>query len=134
MNGVLRDLLQWGIYKKNQGRVTRQATGAVLGLLVALGVWRLSVQWITLGPVFQYLIPGLLLAAGLWLAYRVVNLPQVADFLIAVEAEINKVSWPSRGELWRSSVVVILAIFALAATLFVYDFLWTVILKTLGVA
>ena len=36
---------------------------------------------------------------------------QFADFLIAVEAEMTKVSWPSRGELVRSSIVVILVIF-----------------------
>ena len=34
------------------------------------------------------------LAFGLWLGYRIVNVPQFADFLIAVEAEMNKVSWP----------------------------------------
>ena len=34
----------------------------------------------------------------------VVNLPVFADFLIAVEAEMNKVSWPTRGELFRGSV------------------------------
>ena len=39
---------------------------------------------------------------GVWLGYRLVNIPRFADFLIAVEAEMNKVSWPSRGELIRS--------------------------------
>ena len=38
-----------------------------------------------------------LLMAGLWIGYRVVNLPSFADFLIAVEAEMNKVSWPIAG-------------------------------------
>ena len=42
-----------------------------------------------------YLICGLLLLLGLWIGYRLVNMPQFADFLIAVEAEMNKVSWPS---------------------------------------
>ena len=37
----------------------------------------------------------MLLAAGLWASYRLVNVPAVADFLIAVEAEMNKVSWPT---------------------------------------
>ena len=31
------------------------------------------------------------------------NMPRFADFLIAVEAEMNKVSWPSKAELIRSS-------------------------------
>src|SRR2546430_6963945 len=36
-------------------------------------------------------LPLLLAAASLWLAYRVVNYPTFADFLIATEAEMNKV-------------------------------------------
>ena len=39
-------------------------------------------------------LPALLLAAGWWISYRIVNFPAFADFLIAVEAEMNKVSWP----------------------------------------
>ena len=31
-----------------------------------------------------------------WFAYRLVNLSSFADFLIAVEVEMTKVSWPSR--------------------------------------
>ncbi len=69
-------------------------------------------------------IAGLILAVGLWLSYRIVNYPKFADFLIAVEAEMNKVSWPTRGELVRSSIVVIFVILALAGLLYFYDLLW----------
>ena len=34
---------------------------------------------------------------------------------------MNKVSWPSRGELYRASLVVIVVIFLLTAILFAYD-------------
>jgi preprotein translocase subunit SecE len=34
---------------------------------------------------------------------------------------MNKVSWPSRGELFRASIVVMLVIFFLAGLLFFYD-------------
>src|SRR5207248_2889718 len=51
---------------------------------------------ITLLPSVQFTVPLLLLAAGMWLAWRVVNLPMFADFLIATEAELNKVSWTTR--------------------------------------
>ena len=61
---------------------------------------------------------------GCWIAYRLVNLPSFADFLIAVEAEMNKVSWPTRTELFRSSLVVIFSILFLAAVLFAYDLFW----------
>ncbi len=59
-----------------------------------------------------------------WMSYRLVNVPRFADFLIAVEAEMNKVSWPTRGELFRASVVVLVTIFALAVVLFGFDFVW----------
>ena len=58
------------------------------------------------------------------MSYRVVNYPKFADFLIAVEAEMNKVSWPTRGELVRSSIVVIFVILVLAGLLYFYDLLW----------
>jgi preprotein translocase SecE subunit len=69
-------------------------------------------------------LPGVLLIAGLWVAYRTVNVPASADFLITVEAEMNKVSWPSRSELFRASMVVLFTIFFLATILFSFDAFW----------
>ncbi len=73
-------------------------------------------------------LPLLMLAVGCWAAFRLVSYPPFADFLIAVEAEMNKVSWPSRGELIRSSIVVIVVIFSLAILLFSYDLFWKFLL------
>ena len=73
-------------------------------------------------PTGQYVVPLASLAVGLWLSFRIINIPRFADFLISVEAEMNKVQWPGRSELWRASVVVIVVIFFLAAMLFMYDF------------
>jgi preprotein translocase subunit SecE len=70
---------------------------------------------------------------GVWIAFRLVNIPSFADFLIAVEAEMNKVSWPTRAELIRSSIVVILLIVFLALLLFGYDIFWRQLLYQLGV-
>jgi preprotein translocase subunit SecE len=81
----------------------------------------------------RYLLPMVVFFGGLWLAIRAVNVPQFADFLIAVEAEMNKVSWPSRTEMFRSTIVVIVTIFGLAAVLFGYDFLWRYLLYLIGV-
>ena len=39
-------------------------------------------------------MPRLLLVFGVWVSYRLVNVPAFADFLIAVEAEMNKVLGP----------------------------------------
>jgi preprotein translocase subunit SecE len=70
----------------------------------------------------------------LWLSFRLVNMPRFADFLIAVEAEMSKVSWPTRKELFRGSAVVIVTIVVLASVLVLFDLVWTLLLRALGVS
>ncbi len=139
----LQDLFQLGVYKRNQGRIVRQVTFAALAITLLLAAWQIwavlqnrsGFLWSYLpGMEFlQYLIPGLLLLVGLWISYRLVNYPQFADFLIAVEAEMNKVSWPSKTELIRSSLVVIFMMFFLAFILFGFDLVWRALFQALGV-
>jgi preprotein translocase subunit SecE len=106
-------------YKRSQGRIARQVTGAAIALVFAVLAWRMFEVAQT--DTSRYVIPGILLMAGVWIAFRIVNIPSFADFLISVEAEMNKVSWPGRTELWRASMVVIVVIFLLAGILFAYD-------------
>lgn len=132
-NGFFKELWQWGVYKKSQGRITRQVTFAALAVIVAIGGWRLSTYTVSLGPIWDVAVPAALVLLGWWLAFRLVNIPAAADFLIAVEAEMNKVTWPSRTELVRSSLVVMFTIFFLAAILFGYDIFWKFVLMVIGV-
>jgi preprotein translocase subunit SecE len=106
-------------YKRSQGRIARQVTFFAIWLAFSVGAWNLYGMAQT--PFWRYAVPTVLVAAGAWIAFRIVNLPSFADFLISVEAEMNKVSWPGRSELWRASMVVIVVIFLLAAILFGYD-------------
>jgi preprotein translocase subunit SecE len=133
---LVRELFQLGVYKRSQGRISRQITFAAMVLLVGLGAWRLNV-YLKLSMGLQsaavLVVPLLIAGVGFWVAYRLVNLASFADFLIAVEAEMNKVSWPTRGELFRSSVVVIFSILFLAAILFAYDLFWRELLDLIGV-
>lgn len=130
----VQEIFSLNVYKRTQGKVTRQVTCIAIWVGFALAAWALKVALETTSvPAGELVFPGLLLASGLWLGYRLVNYPRFADFLIAVEAEMNKVSWPSRGELVRSSLVVIFVIFALAFILFGYDLLWQTLFKSLGV-
>ena len=129
VGAFFRELLHVDIYKRSQGRITRQVTFAALATAIALGSLRLSTILIGKGPEYQFALPGLLLLAGVWASYRVVNLPAFADFLIAVEAEMNKVSWPTRAELFRASMVVLMLIFALAFILAAYDIFWKLALS-----
>jgi len=131
-------------YKRNQGRMARQLTFFAMLATVAVGAWRLSeIQfggWLVpsaahgvLSPqVFaRYILPAIVLAIGAWAAFRVVNIPRFAEFLISVENEMGKVSWPSRSELYRASLVVIVVIFLLTAILFAYDFVLKIVVSFL---
>ena len=115
------ELFRGGFYKRNQGRITRQVTFAALAVVFAISALQYYNTFFDFYPV---LLAAVILGLGLWVSFRVVNIPRFADFLISVEAEMNKVSWPSWGELVRSSVVVIVVIFLLAGVLFGFDLLW----------
>jgi preprotein translocase subunit SecE len=119
--GWFSELFRLGVYKRNQGRIARQVTFAALAIIVALGAWSWSEYFRDQGPELRYYVPLAILAAGLWISFRIVQMPAFADFLISVEGEMNKVSWPSRGELFRAAIVVMAVIFFLAALLFFYD-------------
>ena len=137
MSAIIEEFLRVGVYKRSQGRIIRQVTFAAIALALLIGLWELvlwlrghvdgSPAWLCWG------VPGGLAAIGLWAAYRCVNLPIFADFLIAVEAEMNKVSWPSRSELFRWSVVVIVVIFAIGLLLAGFDFFWVWFFRSIGV-
>jgi len=74
-------------------------------------------------------VPVLLLFAVGWFSWRVVNWPKFADFLIATEAEMNKVSWTTRKRLVQDTVVVLVTVFLFTVFLFVVDVLWIKILS-----
>jgi len=128
-----RELLNVGIYKRSQGRITRQITFAAVLLALVLGLWRLSQMLSGWGLGVSLGVPAVLCLVGVWIDYRLVNFPGFTDFLIAVEAEMNKVSWPTRHELFRASIVVLVAIFSLAVVLTVFDIVWSSLFQRLGV-
>ncbi|GAA4464028.1 preprotein translocase subunit SecE [Novipirellula rosea] len=130
------ELFHTKVYKPNQGRIVRQLTALAIWVVVALGCWSLYATLRGFLPAGSMLIPAIpmvALAIGVWIGYRLVNWPQFADFLIAVEAEMNKVTWPAKDELIRASVVVIFTIFFLAIALFLFDVVWQFIFNFLGV-
>jgi len=128
------ELLAVGLYKRNQGRLARQLTAAGFGALVVAGVYILSQ-----GPLAGYgsnvkmMICGSITLVAAWIIYRLVNWPVFAEFLISVEAEMNKVSWASKQELYRATIVVLSTMLFLGIVLFVYDKIWLEILSRIGV-
>ena len=130
MAELIAGLFNTSRYKRSQGRVARQLTLAAMAVMVAVGAWKLNTTGET--EVERYVMPLVVLAVGWWASFRIVNLPKFADFLISVEAEMNKVAWPGRSELWRASMVVIIVIFFLAALLYMYDIILGLFMGILG--
>jgi len=134
-------MFQAGLYKRTQGRIARQVTFVVMLLTFAMAAYSLfyGLRPLTNLPSWanalqlKIALPSLLLGIGAWFSYRMVNYHVFADFLIAVEAEMNKVSWPTRGELIRSSIVVLVVIFGLMFLLFAFDWLWSSLFTWIGV-
>jgi preprotein translocase SecE subunit len=128
-------------YKKTQGVRARRYT--MIGLLLVgwTGVWSANQnqtfgagQWtlalpFDLGSItpltdLEYAVPLLLAVLVFWVAWRAVNMPTFADFLIATEAEMNKVSWSSRRRLVQDTIVVLVTCALLTLFLLVVDLFW----------
>ncbi len=56
-------------------------------------------------------------------------MPVFADFLIATEAEMNKVSWTTRRRLIQDTIVVLVTVFLMTMFLFLVDIMWIQILS-----
>ena len=83
--------------------------------------------------IFPYTMAGLILLFGLWFGYRLVQWTLFADFLISVEGEMAKVSWPNQSELKLATIVVLTVFFFLAGVLYAYDLVLLAIFKFIGV-
>ncbi len=136
---LMQELFASTVYKRNQGRMVRQITCLAIWLVVVVAAWRAHTLFVSplvgdqnraLGYIIALVLGGL----GCWIGYRLVNWPKFADFLISVEAELNKVSWPTQRELVRASIVVIFTILFLSAILFGYDALWKFVFGSLGIS
>ena len=138
------------IYKKGQGYYTRMGTAIGAGFLAALGCWSLysKLEGISAGEGelissnvkswIQAGVPAALFLGLGWLIFKLVNTPRFADFMIATEGEMKKVSWSTKKEIITSTKVVIITVFILAFMLAVVDygfakiFEWVGVLKVMG--
>ena len=131
---ILSEMLSVGLYKRNQGRLSRQLTAAGVALIAVAGAYRLSQEvLLQYTPLVRFLIPAAVTVLGLWIAFRVVNVPRFAEFLISVEGEMNKVAWSSKAELYRATVVVIAVMAFMMLILKVFDALWVFVFTSIGV-
>jgi len=115
------------IYKRGQGHHTRLFSALGVGAIVVLGCWRLyeKLGALNISPdkaiVVQVLVPFVLFAVLGFFAFWLVNRPSVADFMIAAEGEIKKVSWSSKKEIAVSTFIVIAVVVFMAILLALTD-------------
>ena len=129
----LMNLFRADQYKPMQGRHARIYTAIALGVIVALGLWRLFETLNDYSLATRYGIPTALGLVLGWIIYRISHYPPFVEFLIATEAEMNKVSWTSREDLYRATTVVLVTVTLMAVFLFGVDWLWSTLLQLLGV-
>lgn len=116
-------------YKWGQGKDTRLYSAVAVALISAIGCWRLydklRASMDVTRPLELWLsvtIPLGLFAVIVVALYWLVNRPSVADFLIAAEGELKKVSFSSRREIAVSTFVVIIVVVLMTVMLGVADF------------
>ena len=72
-------------------------------------------------PWVEIFVPVGVCVAFTLLIFWIVNKPKIADFMIAAEGEIKKVSWASRSEIMASTGVVISVVILMSGLLFLAD-------------
>ncbi len=125
------------IYKPDQGYWTRLLTAVGVGVLVLAGVaWLVKQLGVLRSDSLLYIqsgvAVGIIVVAGVAL-FLVLNTPRVVDFMIATEAEMRKVSWPTRKEIIGSTWVVICGTILLAVFMFGMDLAFAEVFTLLGV-
>ena len=123
------------IYKKGQGKYTRVVTAISAVALAVIAAMALSsfLKAYVGSPIIQFGIPAaMVVAVGLFVLWMV-NRPKSADFLIATEGEMKKVSWSNKKEIVGSTKVVIVTTLILAVVLFVVDLVFVFLFQRLGV-
>jgi preprotein translocase subunit SecE len=129
----LPEFFRFGIYKPNQGRMVRQSTFFAILIIAAFGCLTLANgPLVRSGQTIRVGIPLAIWLACAWVAFRIVNVPRFADFLVSVESELERVTWPGRREVVQATVVVLCTMFFMGAFLFLTDLLWTWLFSLIG--
>ncbi len=107
------------IYKRGQGKYTRLCSAFAIAIIVGLGCLQLYKKLAAgdRGLWVETMVPAVLFVILALLIFWLVNKPSLADFFIAAEGEMKKVSWSSRQEIAVSTFIVIIVVISMAALL-----------------
>ena len=109
----------FGIYKAGQAKRTRLGSAFGFGLVAAIGCLLLyqKLEGADMGLWVSTMVPVGVAAGFAVLIFWLSNNPSIADFLIAAESEMKKVSWSSRKEIAVSTFIVIVLVIIMAVLL-----------------
>ena len=107
------------IYKRGQGKYTRLCSAFGAAIIAGLGCLQLykKLDATDLGLWVKTMVPAMLFVVFGLLIFWLVNKVSIADFMIAAEGEIKKVSWSSRKEIAVSTFIVIAVVILMAVSL-----------------
>ncbi len=116
------------LYKSAQGRYVRVGTAiaaALVALVLSYYVWGLLSRHVPDDFAYKvyvvYAAPAVLFAVVAAMTAYYLNKPKAADFFIATESEMKKVSWSNKAELVGSTIVVIVTVILLALFIYLAD-------------
>jgi preprotein translocase subunit SecE len=115
--------MRFEIYKRSQGKYTRLCSAFAVAIIAGLGCFQLynEMKASDYGLWIETFIPAGLFAVLALLVFWLVNNPRVADFMIAAESEMKKVSLSSRQQITDNTKVVIIVVIVMAVLLGVTD-------------
>lgn len=128
---LMKELVSTNNYKSSQGRVARRSTFIGLSLVFIWGGYSFF-QAGYFGAQGAAICGSIIALLGVWAAFRVINFPAFADFLVSVEAEMSKVSWPSKRDLFANTKVVLVFMTLFTLLIFTYDLIFKTLFKMIG--
>ncbi|UCC22317.1 MAG: preprotein translocase subunit SecE [Planctomycetota bacterium] len=116
------------IYKRGQGKYTRLCSAFGAAIVAGLGCLQLyrKLDGTDLGLWVKTMVPAGLFVGFSLLIFWLANKPSVADFMVAAEGEMKKVSWSSRKEIAVSTFIVIMVVILMAVLLGITDLVFQV--------
>ena len=111
--------MAFDIYKRGQGKYTRLGSTAGAAVIAGLGCLQLykQLEAADLGLWVETMVPAGLFVVLALLIFWLANKSAIADFMIAAEGEMKKVSWSSRKEIAISTLIVIVVVILMAVLL-----------------
>jgi preprotein translocase subunit SecE len=114
----------FSLYKSGQGYWTRVLSAVGAATIILAGVAWLWGQMLRIQEntiLWQSGMAATVIIIGGVFLWWLLNKPKVADFMIATEAEMKKVNWPSKREIFLATCVVIGGTIIIGILLFLID-------------